>query len=118
MVVAMIAVRMMEATLDKIIRVIAMRHGWMTALRTVDVPGLVALVPVRRRAMVRVSVADLDHVFIDAVARLTVQMAIVQIVDVVAVLDADMPAPRTMTMRVLFGGEVAMAGHQNFLSFG
>ena len=114
----MVAVRMMEATLDKIVGVIAMRDRGMTAVRTVNVPDLVALVPVVRRALVRVSVADLDNVFVDAVGRLTVQMAVMQIVDVVAVLDPDMSAPRTMVMRMFFGGEMGMAGHESFLSFG
>ena len=113
----MVAVRMMKATLDKIVGVIAMRDHGMTAVRTVNVPGLVALVPVVRRALVRVSVADLDNVFVDAVGRLPVQMAVMQIVDVVAVLDAEMSASRTMMMRMLLGGEVGMAGHRGFLSF-
>jgi hypothetical protein len=82
------------------------------------VPGLVALVPVFRRALVRVSVADLDDVLIDAVGALTVQMAVMQIIDVVAVLDGEMSALRTVPMRMFFGGEMGMAGHQSFLSFG
>ena len=111
MIVAMIAVRMMEPALDQIVGVIAMRDSRMTAVRAVNVPGLVARVPVLRRALVRVSVADVDDVLVNAVADRAVQMAVMQIVDVVAVLDGDMSAPRIMMMGMFFRGEMSMAGH-------
>ena len=117
MIVAMIAVRMMQTTLDKIVGVLAMRHGWMTAVRAVNVPGLMALVPVRRRAMVRVSGADLDHVLIDAVAARAVQMAVMEIVDMVSVLDGDVSAARSMMVRMFLSAQVVVGGHQSFLSF-
>ena len=117
MIVAMIAVRMMQMALDKIVGVLAMRHGWMTAVRAVNVPRLVALVPVRRRAMVRVSGADLDHVLIDAVAARAVQMPVMEIVDMVSVLDGDVSAAWTMMVRMFFSAQVVVGGHQSFLSF-
>lgn len=118
MIVAMVAVRMMEPALDEIVGVIAMRHGGMTAVRAVNVPGVMTRVPVLRRALVRVPVADLDRVLVNAVAVRAVQMAVMQIVDVVAVLDADMPAPGTMMMGMFFRVEMRTAGHSSFLSFG
>ena len=116
MIVAMIAVRMMQMALDKIVGVLAMRHGWMT-VRAVNAPGLVALVPVRRHAMVRVSGADLDHVLIDAVAARAVQMPVMEIVDMLSVLDGDVSAARSMMVRMVFSAQVVVGGHQSFLSF-
>ena len=113
----MIAVRMMQMALDKIVGVLAMRHGWMAAVRAVNVPGLVALVPVRRRALVRVSGADLDHVLIDAVPARAVQVPVMEIVDMVSVLDGDVSAARSMMVRMFLSAQVVVGGHQSFLSF-
>lgn len=119
MIVAMIPVRVMQATLDEIIDVIAMRHGGVAALWTVDMRGFVALVAVFRRAAVRVAVAHLDHMLIDlidAVAAWMMQVAVVKIINMVAVLDGEVSAAWTVTMRVFGGREMAMRTHESFLS--
>ena len=116
MIVAMIAVRVMQATLDEIINVIAMRHGGVAALWTMDMRGFVALVAVFRRAAVRVAVAHLDHMLSDAVAAWMMQMAVVKIVNMVAVLDGEVSTAWTMTMWMFGGREMAMRAHESFLS--
>ena len=116
MIVAMIAVRVMQATLDEIINVIAMRHGGVAALWTMDMRGFVAPVAVFRRAAVRVAVARLDHMLNDAVAAWMMQMAVVKIVNMVAVLYGEVSTAWTMMMWVFGGREMAMRAHESFLS--
>jgi hypothetical protein len=115
-IVAMIAVRVMQATLDEIINVIPMRHGGVAALWTMDMRGFVAPVAVFRRAAVRVAVAHLDHMLNDAVAAWMMQMAVVKIINMVAVLDGEVSTAWTMTMWVFGGREMAMRAHESFLS--
>ncbi len=116
MIVAMIPVRVMQATLDEIIDVIAMRHGGVATLWTVDMRGFVALVAVFRRAAVRVAVAHLDHMLIDAVAAWMMQVAVVKIINMVAVLDGEVSTAWAVMMRVFGGCEMAMRAHERFLS--
>jgi hypothetical protein len=116
-IVAVIAMRVVQAALDNVIGVIAMRHGGMTAPWTVNMPGFVALVPALWSATARVSVADFDNVFVDAVPAHTVQMTIMQIVDVIAMFDGDVSAPRAMTMRMFSKSEMRVACHDRFLSW-
>jgi hypothetical protein len=51
-VVAVIAVRMMQVAIDEIIDVVRMRHGFMTARRAVNVARLMAATVVIRSALV------------------------------------------------------------------
>ena len=81
-----------------------------------DMRGFVALVAVFRRAPVRVPLAHLDHMLINAVGAWMMQMAVVKIVNVVAMLDAEVSAAWTMMMRVFGGREMAMRAHESFLS--
>jgi hypothetical protein len=54
MIVAMVAVRVMQVTVDEIVNVVAVRHSLVTAARTVLMARLMALAPVLGGAAVRV----------------------------------------------------------------
>jgi hypothetical protein len=56
-IVAMIAVGMMQAPIDQVIRVVTVRHGFMPAVRTVD---MFAVVPARCR-LAAVGVGGVHH---------------------------------------------------------
>jgi hypothetical protein len=78
MVVAMIAVRMMQSSVHEVIDVVAVRYGFVTATRAV---GIVPRTSHVRHALRRVCLADRQHMLIDVVAMRVVHVAVVQIVD-------------------------------------
>jgi len=97
-IVAMIAVRMVQTTPDRIIDMVAVRH------RLVPTTGAVRVI---RRARgwlgmaVRMRSVDRDHVLVHVVAMLVVKMAVVQIVDVIVVTHRDMTTAIAVDVRVL-----------------
>ena len=101
MVVAVVAVRVVQVAIDEVVNVVAMRHRFMTAAGAVNVPGFVAAAVVVGRAGVRVGGADGDAVFIDVVAVRVVQVAVVQVVNVAVVLDGGVAAARAVLVRVV-----------------
>lgn len=91
-VIAMAAMRVMEMSVDEIVDVISVRNRFMAATGTMLMPGLVTGAEVIRRTSRRIGVTHLDHVLIDVIAVRLMQVAVVQVVDVIAVLDGDMAA--------------------------
>ena len=81
-VVAMIAVRMVQMAADQVIDVVAVRHRFVPAAGPMHMTGAMAGTVVLRRAAVRIGGADGDHVLVDMVAMHVVQMAVVQEIDV------------------------------------
>lgn len=108
MVVAVIAVGVVQVAGDQIVDVVPVRHRRVAAAGAVLVVRGVAAAGVIGRAAVRVLIADGNHVLVDVITVGVMQVAIMQIVDVVLVLDGDMPAVRPMLMIVVF---VSLAGH-------
>src|SRR5579864_4996431 len=100
-VVAMIPVRVMQVTVDKIINVIPMWHRFVTAPGAMDVSRIVAAAVVARRSLVRISRADLEPVLVYVIVMRMVQMPIMQIIDVIAVPDSGMATVRAMLMVVM-----------------
>lgn len=88
----MAAMRVMEMSVDEIVDVISVRNRFMAATGTMLMPGLVTGAEVIRRTSRRIGVTHLDHVLIDVIAVRLMQVAVVQVVDVIAVLDGDMAA--------------------------
>ena len=113
MVVAMIAVRMMQPSVHEVIDVVAVRDGFVTAPRAVRMPRTSHV----RRALRRVCLADRQHMLIDVVDMHVVQVAVVQIVDVSIVADRGMPAIRFMLVMVI-GVVRFVAGGHGFLLHG
>ncbi|WP_174902454.1 hypothetical protein [Burkholderia pseudomultivorans] len=112
MIVAVVAMRVMKAAVDQIIDVIAMRNGFMPAARTVHMARL--MIAAVRRTPVRIFRADFDLVFVYVIAVRMVQVAVVEIVDVVAMLDRRMATSRTMLMFML-GVMTLIAGAHTYL---
>src|ERR1700751_3769624 len=92
----MVAVRVMKMAVDQVIDMIAMRYGLVSAARAVDVTRIVATAA--WRTLVRIIRIDLALGFVYTIAMRMVQMAIVQIVDVVAMRDCGVSAARAMLM--------------------
>lgn len=114
-IVAMIAMGMMEMTINQVINVIAVRDGFVTATGAMDVARFMAIAMVLRRATVGVCVRYGDYMFIHVVFMWMMKMTIVQIVDMPFVTDGGMAAVGSMNM-VMIGvvREVACA-HGIFL---
>ena len=92
---------------------IAMRYGFMTASRAVDVIGIVALMPVFWCATNGVRLADLDLVLIHVIFVHVMEMPIVQIVDMAIMPDGDVAASWTMLVIVSLVVRVFAFRHQD-----
>ncbi len=92
MIIAVGAVRVVEVSADEIIGVIAVWNRLMSAARAVGVAWFVSPTTVRRCALRRVGRIDSDAALVDVIAVNAMQMAVVQIVAMVAVLNALMSA--------------------------
>jgi hypothetical protein len=95
MIIAVIAVRMVQPAVHKIVHVVPMRHGFVSAAWAM----LVRAVRFRRAAH-RICRADLDDMFIDLIAVHVLQMAILQIIDMAIMANRQMSAVRAMQVRV------------------
>jgi hypothetical protein len=112
-VVAVIAVGMVQRALDQIIHMIAVRDRLMTTAGTVHVVCFMALMPELWRAAIWVPGAHLDHMLLDNVALVVVQVAIVKVVDVITIPDCGVAAGGIVPM-----GMVGISlCHDGFLSF-
>jgi len=98
----MIAVRMVQVAGHQVVHVIPMGNLLMAAGRTVAMGLLMPGTGVLGSAGSRVGRIDRQNVLIHVVAMNVVQVAIVQVIRVVAVLDGDMAATRAMLMAVAF----------------
>ncbi len=96
MIVAMIAVRMVQVAVHQVIHVVAVGNRLVAALRTMAMILLMAATGVLGRASSGVGRGDLQDVVINMVAMNVVQMAIVQVIGVAIVLDGGVAATRTM----------------------
>ena len=88
MIVAVVAVGVVEMAIDKVIDVIPVRYRFVTAIRPVDVAGIVTAAGMRGGAFGGVVRGDFEGVFFDvAVVADVVQVPVVEVIDVVAVPD-------------------------------
>ena len=111
MIVAMIAVRMMQPALHQIVDMVAMRHRFVSAVWTVHVRAVDL-----RRAARGIGSADRDHMLVDVVLVHVVEMAVMKIVDMAVMADRGVPAIGTMLMRVVGMVLLGAGGHMIFPS--
>ena len=116
MVVAMVAVRVVQVAVDQVVDVVTVRDGFVAATGAMDVAGLVAAAFVLGRAAVGVGGRDRDHVLVDVVAMRMVQVAVVQVIDMTVMADGRVAAAGAMGV-VMVGvmGQLAFA-HDDLLS--
>lgn len=114
-VVAVIAVRVVQMPVHEIVHMVAVRHGLVAAAGAVGVRRVVAGTVVLGRALVRVVGRNFDHVLVDVIAMRVMQMAVVQVVDVAAVLPADVLALGAVAVVMRFVLIVVATGHIDVL---
>jgi len=93
----MIAMRMMQAAVNKIINVIAVRHLRMAAVRTMYV-----FFTLDRVATIRIGFADFDHMFVDVAVMRMMHVSIMKVIDMAFVFDGGMSAFFAMFVRMIF----------------
>lgn len=101
MVIAVVAVRMMQVPVDEVVDVFAVGHRLVTAARAVHMVLVVASTLMLRGATFRIGRGDLDHVLIDVTIVHVVQMTVMQVVDVIAVAHRRVAAAGTVHMAMI-----------------
>lgn len=101
MVITVVTMGMVEAAIDQIVHMVAMRHGLMSAAGSVDVAVRMTFI-LHRGAVVRIGRADLDHMLIHMVTVRVMQVPVMQIVDMIAMAHSRVPAIRPVLVVVVF----------------
>jgi hypothetical protein len=94
----MTGMHVMQMSLNHVIRVIAVRHGVVSAAGAVAMGSFVTVALVIRRARRRVRGAHADPVLLHLRPALVVKVPVVKIVLVAVVLDADVAAIRAVNV--------------------
>ena len=98
MIITVILVRVVEAAIDEVVGVLAVRHGFMAAVFAVHVLAAIVLaVAVGWKLLI-----DRERVLIDVVAMRLVQMAVMEKVDVAVVDDRRVAAAGAVDVVVIF----------------
>jgi hypothetical protein len=100
-VVAVVAVGVMEMVAHEVIDMVAVGHCFVPAVVAVDVLGVVVGTAVAGRAAVGVLGVDLQDVLVDVVPVGVVEMAVVHVVDVVGVRYGRVPAAGCVVVGVV-----------------
>jgi hypothetical protein len=100
-IVAVVAVRVVQVALHQVVDVVAVRHRLVAAPWPMLVVGVVPLAAVAGRAAVGIGGGNLDHVLVDMVAVRMMQVAVMQVVDMIAMADGGMPAAGTVNVGVV-----------------
>lgn len=107
MIVAVVAVRMMQVALHEVVDMVTMRDRGVPASRTVHMSFLMSTAGMPPGTAVRMGGVDLDDMFVHVTGMGMVQVPVVQVVDVVAVLDGGVTATRAVLVRMV-GMNVAL----------
>lgn len=108
----MAVMRMMKTAVDEKIDMIAMRHGLVSTPRPMDMARFVTRMCVFRSAMVRVDGAYFNDMFIHMIFVRMMEMAIMQIIDVVAMANRNMATSRSVLMWMSGMSGVVVLGHR------
>jgi hypothetical protein len=106
-VVAVVAVRVMQVAVDQVIDVVAVRDGGVAAVGAVLMRFVMAAASVLGSAIGGIGYVDGEGVFLDFVRFDAVQVAVVQVIDVAVVDDAGVATTRA----VLVGMSLVMLRH-------
>ncbi len=96
MVVAVIAVRVVQVVGDQVVDVVSVRHGLMPASRAVRVPGLMLTAGMRRGAVLGVCLTGFDHVLVHMILVRVMQVPVVQVVHMSVVAHRGVATVRTV----------------------
>jgi hypothetical protein len=100
-VVAVVAVRVMEVSIHQVVGVVAVGHRLVAATRAMDMARLVAAAIMRRSAVGRVDGVDRQRVLVDVPHVRMMQMPVMQVIGVRIVLDGRMTAAGAVNVIVV-----------------
>jgi hypothetical protein len=98
MVIAMVAMGMVQVPRYKVIDMITMRHGLVTTIRPMTMRRIVAGTVMSRCASVGIGSIHWQAVFFNTRCRHMVQMTVVQKIDMIAMLDSGVAAACAVLM--------------------
>ncbi|MCH9809464.1 MAG: hypothetical protein K0U74_17200 [Alphaproteobacteria bacterium] len=98
----MITMRVVQVAIDQVANMVAVRDGFVTATWAMNMPGLVPVAAMVRRAGVWIPVAHFNHMLVHVVAVGMMQVPIMQIINVITVLDGGVPAAGAMVVWMIF----------------
>jgi hypothetical protein len=105
MIITMRAMSEMQVARDEVIDMVTVRHGLMTAIGAVSMPGLMPIAAMVRCAVSGVGSRDVEPMFIDMIAMDVVQVPVVQIILMIPVANGLMAAVGAMlvTVPIMYG---------------
>jgi hypothetical protein len=115
MIVAVVAVRVVQVAVDQIIDMIAVRYRLVAAVRAVLVALRMASALVVGRAAIGIGGADRHDMLIEMIFMRMMKVAVVKIVHMSLMPDSHVSAARPMLMRMVVMN--AMRGSHDWLSF-
>jgi hypothetical protein len=110
-VVAVIAVWVMQPALDKVVDVVAMRHGFMAAIRPMPVRCVVAAGAKLRITAVRIAVIHGDDMLLGAAVLGMLKVAVIKVIDVTFMLHGEMAASGAVDVRRSVTGTALLGCH-------
>lgn len=92
-----------QMAIDEVVDMVAVRHSGVPAIRAMHVVGGVTAAYVSTGAALRIGAGDFESVFLDDTGSgLVMQMAIVQIVHMITMLNGSVPALSAVDVSVRF----------------
>jgi hypothetical protein len=100
-IVAVVAMRMMQVTFDQVVGVVAVRHGLVAAAGAMPMVRVMAAAAVVRRAADGIALAYGNHMLVDMAFVRVMKMTVMEIVEMALVPHGNMAAARTVRVRVV-----------------
>lgn len=115
-VIAMVAMRMMEAAIDQVVHMIAMRNGRVSAIRPMNMLCRAFRGGESRRAFIGIGRINSNCMFIHVILVWMMKMAIVNIIYMPFMLNRDVPAAGGVDVSMVRVGCTGIFGHNLFRS--
>ena len=111
MVVTVVAVRVVQMPVDQIVNVVAVGHWFMATTGTMDVISIVPCAPMMGRAAIWIGRGDLNDMFVYVIPMQVVKMAVVEIVDMVAMAHGGVATVGSVNVWMVAGRRVGGSWH-------
>ena len=118
MIITVVAVGMVQMTVDKIIHMVAMRNCFVTAARPMNVSSIMSGAAMVGRATIRIPVTHFNPMLVDMIGMRMMKMAVVEIIHVVAMPDGNVAAAGSVRVIVVGVMRKIASGHFDVLSSG
>lgn len=114
-IVAMVAMLMVQASIDQVIGMVAMRDCLVAATQSMNVAGNMTDVILERAATLGIGCGHFDDMFIDMVPMRMMEVSIMKIIDMITMLHGDMAAACAVLVIVMVVVREIAVAHGFFL---